>query len=64
MRVYLSVEDDIIPAQLLKIGNEILENKYGYISVNHTIGRVVNNVEELISAVYLDIFNLTNKSYH
>jgi L-ribulose-5-phosphate 3-epimerase UlaE len=26
-------------------------------------GRVVNNVEELISTVYPDIFNLSNKSY-
>ncbi|KAF0755672.1 ATP-dependent DNA helicase, partial [Aphis craccivora] len=48
---------------LLKIGNRTLENENGYISVNHTIGRVVNNVEELISTVYSDIFNLSNKSY-
>jgi hypothetical protein len=47
----------------LKIGNGTLENENGYISVNHTIGRVVNNVEELISTVYPDIFNLSNKSY-
>jgi hypothetical protein len=46
-----------------KIGNVTLKNENGYISVNHSIGRVVNNVEELISAVYPDIFNLSNKSY-
>lgn len=63
MRVYLCGGDDIFPAQLLKIGNGTLENENGYISVNHTIGRVVNNVEELISTVYPDIFNLSNKSY-
>jgi hypothetical protein len=63
MRVYLWGGDDIFPAQLLKIGNRTLENESGYISVNHTIGRVVNNVEELISTVYPDIFNLSNKSY-
>jgi len=40
-----------------------LRNENGYISVNHMIGRVVNNVEELISTVYPDIFNLSNKSY-
>ncbi|KAL4108018.1 hypothetical protein QTP88_018280 [Uroleucon formosanum] len=59
MRVYLCGGDDIFPAQLLKIGNGTLENENGYISVNHTIGRVVNNVEELISTVYPDIFNLS-----
>ncbi|XP_060866092.1 uncharacterized protein LOC132941883 [Metopolophium dirhodum] len=63
MRVYLCGGDDIFPAQLLKIGNGTLENENGYISVDHTIGRVVNNVEELISSVYPDIFNLSNKSY-
>jgi hypothetical protein len=63
MRVYFCGEDDIFPAQLLKIGNGILKNENGYISVNHTIGRVVINVKELISAVYPDIFNLSNKSY-
>ncbi|XP_025191833.1 uncharacterized protein LOC112592071 [Melanaphis sacchari] len=63
MRVYLYGGDDIFPAQLLKIGNGTLENENGYISVNHTIGRVVNNVEELISTVYPDILNLSNKSY-
>ncbi|XP_060868624.1 uncharacterized protein LOC132943611 [Metopolophium dirhodum] len=63
MRVYLCGGDDIFPAQLLKIGNGTLENENGYISVDHTIGRVVNNVEELISTVYPDIFNLSNKSY-
>ncbi|KAL4153947.1 hypothetical protein QTP88_001780 [Uroleucon formosanum] len=63
MRVYLCGGDDIFPAQLLKIGNGTLENENGYISVNHTIGRVVNKVEELISTVYPDIFNLSNKSY-
>jgi hypothetical protein len=45
IRVYLCGGDDIFPAQLLKIGYGTLENEYGYISVNHTIGRVVNNVE-------------------
>jgi hypothetical protein len=63
MRAYLCGGDDIFPAQLLKIGNGTLENENGYISVNHTIGRVFNNVEELISTVYPDIFNLSNKSY-
>jgi ATP-dependent DNA helicase PIF1 len=63
MRVYLCGGDDIFSAQLLKIGNGTLENENGYISVNHTIGRVVNNAEELISTVYPDIFNLSNKSY-
>jgi hypothetical protein len=63
MRVYLCEGDDIFSAQLLKIGNGTLENENGYISVNHTIGRVVNNVEELISTVYPDIFNLSNKPY-
>ncbi|KAF0712143.1 ATP-dependent DNA helicase PIF1-like [Aphis craccivora] len=61
--VYLCGGDDIFPAQLLKIGNGTLENENGYISVNHTIGRVVNNVEELIYTVHPDIFNLSNKSY-
>jgi hypothetical protein len=61
MRVYLCEGNDNFPAQLLKIGNGTLENENGYISVNHTIGRVVNNVEEFISAVYPDIFNLLNK---
>jgi hypothetical protein len=63
MRVYLCGRDDIFPAQLLKIGNGTLENENGYIFVNHTIGQVVNNVEELISTIYPDIFNLSNKSY-
>ncbi|KAE9542286.1 hypothetical protein AGLY_003413 [Aphis glycines] len=45
MRVYLCGGNDIFPAQLLKIGNGTLENENGYISVNRTIGRVVNNVE-------------------
>jgi hypothetical protein len=63
MRDYLCRGDDIFPAQLLKIGNGTLENENGYISVNHTIGRVVSNVEVLISTVYPDIFNLSNKSY-
>jgi ATP-dependent DNA helicase PIF1 len=63
MRVYLCGGEDNFPAQLLKIGNGILENENGYIFANHTIGRVVINVEELISAVYPDIFNLSNKSY-
>jgi len=63
MRVHLCEGEDIFPAQLLKIGNGTLENENGYISVNQTIGRVVNNVEELISAVYPGIFNLSNKSY-
>jgi hypothetical protein len=63
MRVYLCGGDDIFSAQLLKIGNGTLENENSYISVNHTIGRVVNNVEELISTVYPDIFNQSNKSY-
>jgi hypothetical protein len=47
----------------LNIGNGTLENENSYISVNYTIRRVVNNAEELISAVYPDIFNLSNKSY-
>lgn len=64
MRVYLCGGYDIFQAQLLKIGNGTLENENGYISVNHTIWRVVNNVEELISTVYPDIFNMSNKSYH
>jgi len=63
MRVYLSGGDDIFLAQFLKIGNGTLENKNGYISVNHTIGREDNNVEDLITTVYPDIFNLSNKSY-
>ena len=63
MRVYLGGGDDMFQAQLLKIGNGTLENENGHISINHAIGRVVNNVKDLISAVYLDIFNLSNKSY-
>jgi hypothetical protein len=63
MRVYLCGGDDIFPAQLLKIGNGSFENEKGYVSVNHMIGCVVNNVEELISPVYPDIFKLSNKSY-
>jgi hypothetical protein len=63
MRVYLCGGDDIFPAQLLKDGNGTLENENGYISINQTIRRVVNNVEELIYTVYPDIINLSNKSY-
>jgi len=63
MRVYLGGGNDILPVQLLKIGNRTLENENGYVSVNYIIGRVVNNVEELISTVYSDIINLFNKSY-
>ncbi|KAL4132398.1 hypothetical protein QTP88_009552 [Uroleucon formosanum] len=59
-KVALAVASSV---QLLKIGNGTLENENGYISVNHRIGRVINNVEKLISAVNPDIFNLSNKSY-
>jgi hypothetical protein len=63
MRVYSCGGADIFSSQLLKIGNRTLENKYGFISVNHTSGRVLNNVEMLIYEVCPDIFNLSNKSY-
>lgn len=50
-------------AQVMKIGNKTLETENCYISLNRTTGRVVNNVEKLISSVYSNIFNLSKKYY-
>jgi hypothetical protein len=63
MRVYICGASDIFSAELLKIVNRTLKNYNDYISVHYMFRWVVNNVEVLIYAVYLDIFNLSNKSY-
>ncbi|XP_023246588.1 uncharacterized protein LOC106641723 [Copidosoma floridanum] len=63
MRAHLCGRNTEFPTQLLKIGDGTIENENGFITLDQSIGKLVTTVDNLISEVYPDIENLSNKSY-
>ncbi|XP_023247714.1 uncharacterized protein LOC111643757, partial [Copidosoma floridanum] len=63
MRAHLCGRNMEFPTQLLKIGDGTMENENGFITLDQSIGKLVTTVDNLISEVYPDIENLSNKSY-
>ncbi|XP_014204683.1 uncharacterized protein LOC106636701 [Copidosoma floridanum] len=63
MRAHLCERNTEFPTQLLKIGDGTMENENGFITLDQSIGKLVTTVDDLISEVYPDIENLSNKSY-
>ncbi|XP_014205739.1 uncharacterized protein LOC106637457 [Copidosoma floridanum] len=62
MKAHLCGRNTEFLTQLLKIGDGTMENENGFITLDQSIGKLVTTVD-LISEVYPDIENLSNKSY-
>lgn len=63
MRAHLGGSDSEFPSKLLQIGDGTAENDDGFITVDKNLGEIVRSVEDLISKVYPDISDLTEKPF-
>lgn len=63
MRAHLCGIDTEFPRYLLRIGEGKIQNIDGYITIDSRVGKVVHNVNSLISEVFPDIENILTKPY-